>query len=279
MTDSPEGRTYIDYRLDVREGAREYFSVRYGCWLYEDKDVTEVQTPYVVPNGKWVMERPYGWAWLIGVEFDELEVFQYADKQDTKHVLYISDKPFGYIVADEQDVDMTVYPRVIKPNGRKRLVCARQIHKGELGQTVPIPRIKYVRQAFEPNQRLSVRKSRERRRSNYGWVRLPDLVAATGIGVQDTVFGFWNYSGHRNNWLDNGQDGGVLLDIVRAWEDEIKGEVPAVRSLTKHEAAMMLGGWHDWNFYVGDIWVRRGFAYTVLRLTALGVRPEVTQPV
>ena len=273
MTNAPEGRTYINYRWDIREGAREYFSVHYGCWRYEAKDVTEVRTPHVVPNGKWVMERPYGWAWLIGVEFGELEDIQYTDKHGIKHVLYISDKPFGYIVADEEDVDMAVYPPVIKPTGRKRLVCAQQIHQGEIGQSVPIERLSYIRQAYESGQKPNVQKARERKRGNRGWVRLTELAASTGFSVEDIVFGFWSYSGHRNYWTyNNNQEGGQLLDIVIASSPaDIEYKCPKEHFVMQSEVSGLI------RESVEDLWVRRGFAYTVLRLLALGVRPELHQ--
>jgi hypothetical protein len=269
-SDAPAGRTYVDYRWDIRPDAREQWSFDRG-YYYRDEDITEVKTPHVVPNGMWVMERPSGWAWLTGIE--KSEVLFYTDKHGVKRDLRISDKPFGYIVADANDVDMTVYPRVIKPTGRKTLFSAKQIHKGELGQGVAIPRLDYVRQAFEPGRKLSVYKARERRRG-YGWVRLLDLATAANLTVEEIVFGFWSYSGHRNyRYYEKNQDGGVLLDMTLALSAaEIKGKCPSVLSATQADAAM----WLDTG--PGDIWVRRGFAYTVLRLLALGVRPEVTQP-
>lgn len=224
------------------------------------------------------MEQPSGWAWLIGDDEANIEHLRYIDKYGTDRVLYISDKPFGFIVADEEDVDQSVYPPV--PNGRRRLRYAQQIHKGELRRGVPIERLPYARQAYEDNQKLSVTKAHQRRRG-YGWVRLNDLSDAAGLRNRDVVFGYWNYSGHVNyRSYSNEQVDGVLLDIVRATSmDEIEGCVPVVFSLTQFEAGELLGGWNEHHFYTGDVWVRRGFAYTVLRLVALGVQPGVPQQV
>jgi len=268
MTNAPEGRTYIDYTWVLKD--HTFWSPRFP------RDYVQVATPHIIPNGKWVMERPHGWAWLIGITPDELETFSYTDKNGVRYTLRIGDKPFGYTVADEEDVDLTVYPPVLGPNGRRTLFCARQVHRGELGQTVPIERLNYVRQALEPDESPSVR--RRRKHGQRGWIRLDDLAAATGLRSADIVYGFWNYSGHLH-WRD-GRCVGVMLDIVRASsEDMIKETNPVIFSVTAEEIGNLLGGWHGQYFYAKDVWVRRGFAYTVLRLLALGVRPEATQPV
>jgi hypothetical protein len=275
LTNAPEGRTYISYEWDLRGGAELHFIN--GAFRHRSEDIIETQTPHVVPDGKWVMERPSGWAWMIvGTDKSDVDHLRYTDKHGIRHVLYISDKPFGYIVAEEDDVDRSVHPAV--PKGPRRLVYARQIHKGELGHGPTIERLPYVRQAYEADTKHNVIKARERRRG-YGWVRLADLVEATGLSNEDIVFGYWDYSGHRNyRYYSNGQTGGVLLDIVRALsKDEIEGSVPTVFSVTQSEAGELLGGWNGHWFYTDDVWVRRGFAYTVLRLQALGVQPYAMQ--
>lgn len=267
MTNALEGRTYIDHQWTTRYGAQQYFSIQHG-WRYRAEDVIETKIPHVVANGKWVMERPSGWAWLIAADKDGVDHLRYTDECGVVHSLYVSDTPFGYITADEDDVDQSVYPPV--PSGRRRLQYARQIHKGELGRGIPFERLPYVRQAFEKGQKPSVTKPRERRRG-YGWVRLIDLVDATGLSYEEIVFGYWGYSGHRN--YENDQGGGQLLDIVWAsFEEDIKGKVPSVLSLTRSDAETTLMAWKR-----SRIWVRRGFAYTVLRLHALGVQPYAMQ--
>lgn len=274
VTQAPGGRVYRNYRWELKSS---------NTWCPRfPQDYLQVETSFVVPDGTWVMERlnfGIGPSWLIGIKPEELDDIQYTDKDGVQRTLHISDKPFGYIEVELDDVE-SFYPVAVRPTGRKRLICAQQIHKGEFGQTVPIKRLKYVRQAFEPNQRPSVHKARERRRSNFGWVRLADLAAAANLSPHDVIFGFWNFSGHRNSWIhNNNQEGGQLLDIVRAAsEAQIEGATPAIFSLTRSEVSELLGGWHGHHFYIGDVWVRRGFAYTVLRLLALGVRPEVAQP-
>jgi hypothetical protein len=263
VTNAPEGRTYINYEWILRNTLTRMPDFPY--------DYEQVSTPLVVSNDKWVMERPSGYAWLIG-DRDAIEHLRFTDVHGTDHILYISDQPFGWIVCDEEDVNKSVYPPI--PGGRRRLHYARQIHKGELGQGIPVKRLPYVRQAYEDNQKLSVTKPHQRRRG-YGWVRLADLVEATSLSYEDIVFGYWDYSGHQNyRFYNNDQEGGVLLDMVRtSFEDDIKGQVPNIMSLTRSDAANRLVGWGNSRF-----WVRRGFAYTVLRLQALGVQPYAMQP-
>lgn len=267
VSNALEGRTYIHYYWELKDDLSEFQRV---CPQFP-RDYVQVATPHTVPNGKWVMERPHSWARLIGITSDELETFSYTDERGVRYTLRISDKPFGYIVADEEDVDQMVYPPVIKPNGRKILVCAQQIHKGELGQTMTIERLSYTRQALEPGESESVRK--RRKHGQRGWIRLTELADAANLNVEDIVFGFWGYSGHRNYWFyHKDQEGGQLLDIVVASAPtDIEHKCPTVQSTTQSEASHLI---HE---SLEDLWVRRGFAYTVLRLLALGIRPEVTQ--
>ena len=259
MTNAPEGRTYISYSWETTEQTKEcrdrFFVPRWP------QDYVLVETPHIVPNGKWVMEGRPGWgeSWLVGAEWNEIEQITLTGKSgqpyDTR-TLYICDKPFGFI-ARHDDLDYSDTP---KSELRKTLVCARQVHKGELGQSVPIPQLKYVR-------------ADDKKRGN-GWVRLTDLAQAAGLSVEDIVFGFWQYSGHCNySSYNNDQNGGQLLDIVDASSEyEIRHKLPVIYSLTKAGMARFLE-----EIFIDRIWVRRGFAYTVLRLLTLGVRPEVTQ--
>lgn len=270
MTNALEGRTYFNYSWKPREGALPVTDPYSVDSFFRTEDIIQTKTPFVVPNGKWVMERPsHGHSWLVGVEFDELEVFRYTDASCMTRVLYICDKPFGYIVVRDEDMDESVYPA--EPIGAKRLLHARQVHKGELGKSVSIPRLNYVRQAFEEGTRHNVIHSRERRRSNLGWVRLTELAEAADFTPWGAVLGYWDFSGHRNQ---NDQDGGQLLDFVVASEaSEIECKVPNVKFATIYEARSLI------RESLPDLWVRRGFAATVLRLVALGVEPWVTLPV
>lgn len=267
-----EGRFYL-----TDKKSESYYDDTAGKWCWRD-----IPTFRCVPNGMWVLGHsltPGRCSWLAGITPDRLDSFKYIKvyldgKPDENAYLYVSDKPFGYICADEEDVNRWGNPCLVKPNGRKTLVHARQIHKGELGSTVPIQRLKYVRQAFKPGTKLGM-SARDRNRSNLGWVRLIDLagtkaVTDAGLTVEDVVFGFWSYSGHRNSWVhNNDQDGGQLLDVIMASSPEdITRQYPQVHAVTQSQVLDLIYP------SLRDMWVRRGFAYTVLRLLALGVPPD-----
>jgi hypothetical protein len=273
VSNAPEGRTYFNYSWKPREGALPVTDPYSADSFFHQEDMIQTKTPFVVPNGKWVMERPnHGYSWRVGVDLDELEVFWYTDEHCMSRVLYICDKPFGYVVVRYEDMDESVCPP--EPIGAKRLFHARQIHKGELGQSVPIPRLNYVRQAFAEGTKPNVINARECKRSNLGWVRLTELAEAAELSLGETVYAYWDFSGHRNSKrYQNDQDGGQLLDIVVASaKDEIEEMVPDVKSVTKQEALDLI------RESVRVLWVRRGFAATVLRLVALGVEPWATLP-
>lgn len=258
MTNEPEGRTYISYSWELKNP---------NMWLSRfPEDYVQVETPHIVPNGKWVMEYLLigsGWRWLVGIPEGELEHFVFTDKNGVQRVLFTHDKPFGYIVVDEdEDVDQSVYPPV--PSGRRRLECARQIHKGELGKSVPIPRLNCAR-------------ANDKKRGS-GWIRLTELASAADLSVEDVVFGYWQFSRTFYRHFGNGEVGGPLLDVVVAYSpDDIKS--PVVFSYTQADMAEILrmckrvGG-----SYIENLWVRRGFAYTILRLRLLGVQPSIAQP-
>lgn len=266
MTNSLKGRTYVDHEWVVRPGATMYWDYQTQGWRYRKSDVTLIQTPHVVPNGLWVMETPYCKNSIIGVT-DELRELWYIDKHSATRTLFINPEPFGCVTADGSEV--VVAPGVGRQSGRLRLSCARQIHQSELGRTVPIPRINYVRQAFESGQKPNVRKPRERRRSNLGWVRLTDLATAANMNPADIVQKFWMFSGHLNHWTDgtgqSGQNGSLLLDMIMTADPaDIAGKYPSVISANWEQSK------RDVDATPEIIWVRRGFAYTVLRLLALG---------
>lgn len=271
MTNTPEGRTYIDYEWVIRDDLSDYRR----AYSQFPGDFVQVATPHTVPNDKWVMERPYGWAWLIGITPNELERFNYTDKRGVRCTLLVSDKPFGYIVADEEDVDKSVYPPVIKQNGRKTLVYARQIHKGELGRGVRIPTLDYVRQPLAPHRGLGM-SARERRRGQHGWVKLVDL-GEMSVGYNpdaqiELVLGYWPFSGHRNyRGYQNDQEGGQLVDVAWGSRLDIAAGDAEFKSLTRKRFL------EKCSFDTSDVWIRRGFAYTILRLETLGVQPEVSQ--
>lgn len=270
MSNAPEGRTYISYSWEERAD--------YGpTHRYTDRDYVRMETPHVIPNGKWVLERPLqgtAYSWLVGATSAEVDELLYTDEVDSRRVLHFSDKPFGFIVAEEEDMDMSAMPRVVKPTGRKTLVCARQIHKGELGHTVHILRPDYVRQAALPNKAARVRHARDARRGQLGWVRLSELgeAAVTGYDADrmiDLVLGYWQFSQHV--YYENFGVAGVLVDVALGLSWHIEGVLPEVVSTTPEKFRRLAKDATEM------VWIPRGFAFTILRLQALGVQPSILQ--
>lgn len=257
MTNAPEGRTYESCERKALNSAVAYYDVLRADWCFPEEDFVNIWTKHVVPNGMWVMERQPGR--LVGVTRDEIEELELCDESGIHTVLCVSKKPFGYIVPEfENEYEFTDNPWPSVTHTTLRY--ARQVHKGELSQAVPLfKEVAYVR-------------ADDKKRGN-GWVRLTDLAIAAGHTVEEIVFGYWEFSGHRNYWYyENDQEGGQLLDIVVAQAaNEIEHKVPTVEFATKDEADRLIRESFE------DLWVRRGFAYTTLRLMTLGIQPLVTQ--
>lgn len=249
VTNDPQGRTYTIWStmLDPYIG---------DSLLAPTDEYIDIDTPYVVPNGKWVMEWYYG-GHPVGVTREEIEEVDNGLGQ----VLWVSDKPFGCVRTDAED--------------RKTLVYARQVWKGELGHGVNTPKLDYVREPLASHRGLGM-KARERRRGQYGWVKLAELGEIT-VGYSpdkqvELVLGYWQFSGHRNyRYYENDQDGGQLVDVAWGSSLDIELGTAEFKSLTQEQFREECSD-------TSEVWIRRGFAYTILRLQALGVQPEVTHP-
>lgn len=260
MTNAPEGRTYIDYSWDIRPGARQYFHVNAG-WTYGDNAATLVETPHLIPNGMWVVEF-YFYGQPVGVERSDLTLLEYTTKDGGQRQLYHCDRPFGLVTMDSE--------------GRRRLNYARKIWKGELSRGVHTPTLDYVREPLPPHRGRHM-KARERRRGQRGWVKLADLGEMSSCGYRpdkqvELILGYWQFSGHRNyRFYENDQDGGQLVDVAWGSSLDIEDGTAEFKSLTREQFREECAD-------TSEVWVRRGFAFTILRLLALGVQPEVLQP-
>lgn len=262
MFDSSEGLTYTAY-----DSAQH--SVTDGCCTnpdmvsssdgnFWDTHTVRAQTTHIVPNGKWVATT--GYPPVVGVERSELEMVEYHDKKGVYQSMFICDKPFGFVSMDSY--------------GRKTLVYARQVHKGELGQGVHIPTLECVIQASGPDTDPRASKAARKRRRR-GWVKLAQLgEASVGYSPKsqvELVLGYWRFSGHRNHWhYSNDQTGGQLVDVAWGSSLDIKLGIAEFRSLTMKQFRKECSD-------TSEVWVRRGFALTILRLLALGVQPVVPQ--
>jgi hypothetical protein len=255
-----EGLTLTHHTWNARPGAEREFDVRYWQSLYRPEDIVHTTTTDVVPNGKWYLEwREERRGTLVGVNWTDLDQRHYTDDNGVRRVALVCDRPFGSVVSDYGDV-------------RKVLVCAHQIHKGEVGMAVRIPALRYVRQAaIKPYIGMH---ERDRRRSNLAWVRFTDLATAARVSperMRQIVANCWQFSGHLfypDDYPPQPTD--TLIDITFALdEDEIKGKVPQERSVGRAAFRSFAAEEPE------TLWLRRGFAATILRLLALRYMPAM----
>lgn len=246
MLETQQGRTYMIVGSERVPNPKYNVDDR-STWINPPNTVVRTETPYVVPNGKWVAEYNYGNP--IGPGREAIQEIVLETHGFQQSVLLVSDQPFGYVVTGD--------------GGRRCLYPARQIHKGELGRGPEVARLSYVRQAFPEGTKGSVRGAHQRRRG-YGWTRLGDLVKATGLSAGDIMAGYGKFAGRPH--YQAGLPVGTLFDIVVTNDEaEISGREPTITTLEMSEyTTTRLDDPPE------SVWVRRGFATTVLRLQALG---------
>jgi hypothetical protein len=168
----------------------------------------------------------------------------------------VGDRPFGVILTEEE-------------NGHEqfglRFVCARQIHKGELGQRPMIVRPRFAREAPASDavvSSLTERPIRRRdlRRGKIGWARLADVAALLGMDAKELILRYVRFV-HAEH---------AVLDVHFAERfEEIHGK-PARQP--EHFSAYALE-----KLFSRDLdtaWIRKGFACTALYLHHLGHVPE-----
>lgn len=270
MTIAPKGRTYINTTWvvdpDIINGKRPS---RHDHLHYERDELVIEEYKIVVPNGKWVVEDGlYGkYSWLVGIGPRQLRVVTVETPSRVRHI-HVSDRPFGFVVAEDEDIDRSANPVAVRPNGGKSLVYARQVHECELSHGVRTPHLNYVRQPLAEGHGLHM-SARERRRGQRGWIKFVDLgeVAACHCNPDkmiELILGYWQFSGHKS------PDGGRLVDVAWGSGLDIKSGNAQFDSLTREQFRKECSD-------PSEVWVGRGFAYTILRLQALGVPPEPTQ--
>ena len=261
-----KGRIYgcIEHVLkpEIASGERRPSGHERGFYYETFDDYLEIGRPIIgVRNGAWVLDTsdrfsyPGGGYWLVGASHEEVSGVVLDATRGLPRRLYICHKPFGFVAASK--IDRTTVDG--QPAGDMHLDCAEQIHKGELGRTVPIIRPPYIRS----------RKGRK----EYGWVRLGDLGDASGAynlnQLIELILGYWSFGGHEHYW--RGRPIGQLIDFIEDDHPDLRDEFPRSISLSRAEFVALAS--ED----PSSMWLRRGFAFTILRLLALGVQPEVLQ--
>ena len=252
MTSTTEGRTYTiksavpnpNYASEIEAYRSNPFTLfNSGGVMFPDEYIN-VETPYTVPNGKWVLELWLNcYTWLIAPDHNKVESIELG----SYHILYVSDSPFGIVKREDLGAESSHF------------VSAQQIHKGELGQYIPISKVNSVPEAILGPEEAT---NGQRQRARMGWVRLNDLVQLSGLGPTALMNGYLPF-GLQGYSFEERQD---AIDIVRAqWPSEIEGQQPKIETVTAEEMYELCA-----RAVTTDIWVRRGFANTILRLITLG---------
>lgn len=172
----------------------------------------------------------------------------------------VADRPFGVVVTTEENGEPLPY---------LSFRTARQVHKGELGRSPEFPRPRFAREANpclveghvshvtdKPVHRRDIRRGR------IGWARLVEVAALVGMPHERLVDEFFPFADARGHGLP------VLFAATR---EEIHGKIiPWDAAKRFHERDLPQLFDHN----PATIWVRQGFAKTVLCLHHLGYRPN-----
>jgi hypothetical protein len=217
---------------------------------------------FTVPDGMWVMRQLYARQAesLVLGHPDSLNLGrEYLRGWDD--TLLFSPEPFAVIHVVYGEVPDGGPTGV--PHGAY-LHRARQVHKGELGQSIPV-KLPLVARDLWPRG-----SNRDRKRGG-GWVRLVDAAEMAGLSIERFVLDHWLFveARDRSYYADPYKD--VRIEMIRARDRETIHKQPVDRSrrlsFTKAEFEAILADnstlWYEY-------WIRRGFARTVLLLQRYG---------
>lgn len=170
----------------------------------------------------------------------------------------VGDEPLGVILEKKVDGERV---------GGFWFSCARQVHKGELGRRPVIKRPQFARPTYEipldQNSHLTGKpiRVRDRRRGKVGWARLTEVARLAGLSSEELVRRYFDFTDAELPRLQ------VLLAADRnkihcqqvhhgAWQKFGLADLPALFDRDPE-----------------TIWIRQGFALTVLYLQYLGYVP------
>lgn len=168
----------------------------------------------------------------------------------------VGDRPFGVILTEEE-------------NGHEqfglRFVCARQVHKGQLGQRPVIARPRFAREAPVSDAVVSTLterpiRRRDRRRGKVGWTCMTDVAALLGMDAKELILRYVRFA-HAEH---------AVLDVHFAERFEEIHSKPARQPERFSAYALEKLFARD----LGTAWIRKGFACTALYLHHLGHIPE-----
>jgi hypothetical protein len=238
-------------------------------WLHNrpltESDFIVTRTPYVVPNGKWVMKGVSGelgyHQHFVGdpTKIDHIELESHGGVRD---VIWISDESFGMLSWNKSDDTWL-------PTGGIRFESAKQVHKGQLGQLVPIPKLKYVRE--DKPEVWAYAKGKRKNRSHIGWGQASDLLAESGLTFTEIVQRFWPFVDFRSQPEDRFPP--TLKMLFGVTPEHIKARRRSVLRYSKEQILAIL---KDNPNALDSAWIPEGLIKTILRLLALGYKPVAT---
>ncbi|MEI7512580.1 MAG: hypothetical protein WCK01_03930 [Candidatus Uhrbacteria bacterium] len=238
-----------------------------------DQDGKPIHRLIEVPEGKWALTIATGH--LCAEEWDEFHEVGYTETTDDGYVIIGETKPTKYMIvrnggrrhdhgfSSSWSTSESTFTAdepfgailTTRENGvlsrHASFVAARQIHKGELGQYPAFPSPTYAREA------------RDLQHHHARWARLIDIAELINMSPQDLVNRFYPFAD------TNGRGLPVLFVVSR---DDIHGKIipsEAVEQIYDTEFARLFD--RD----PATIWVRQGFANTVICLHHLGYQPHM----
>ncbi|PIP60451.1 hypothetical protein COX00_03105 [Candidatus Uhrbacteria bacterium CG22_combo_CG10-13_8_21_14_all_47_17] len=166
--------------------------------------------------------------------------------------MLVGSEPFGIVIYETTNS---------KRVGGLYFESARQVHKGELGRGLKVAMPTCAREAREPDPE-DPQPRRDRRRHYACWARLSEVAALMGLSTKEVL--------ERFHLFADADARGVPV-LFASKRDEIHGKViskSAVKRFKEAEFPQLFD--RD----LSTIWVRQGFAKTVLRLHALNYTPD-----
>lgn len=263
-----EGKTYTIKTEQLTE-AGQLKQDNLARWEYMTADDYEtVETDYIVPNGKWVMEhwvtlRGSGEVNMMSSRFvgnhERLMTITLERSGQSMRNLYVSDEPFGLISWETSQ-------ETWQPMAGMYFQSAKQIHKGELGRLVPVPQLSYVRE--NKSEVRGWARGKRKYRSHIGWVKASELVAVTGLSFVQIIEIFWPFVDTKA--LPEGRRPVTLDMLFGVTAEQIKQRNRSILQFTQDELLDTLE--QDPDAY-NDVWIREGLAKTILRLFVLDYMP------
>jgi len=166
--------------------------------------------------------------------------------------MFVGSEPFGIMSYETAKSERV---------GGLYFESARQVHKGELGRGLKVTMPTCAREARKPDPE-DPQPSRDRRRHYACWARLSEVAELMGLSIEEVLKRFHLFA--------DADARGVPV-LFASEREEIHGKVipkSAIRRFREDAFPQLFD--RD----LSTIWVRRGFAKTMLRLQALGYTPD-----